>query len=195
MMTAQVQSSLPRVEFEGGSVMVWMRVTKTVAISIFLSSVLLSSPIDRLTAQTKLGSAADSAAIKDSVATFIEDFNRHDAHAVAKFFADDADLTNVRGATTHGRSAIDDLYVTLFQGRLKSAQRKITVTKIRYLTPTIASVDGTWEMTDTRADDGSIIPFRHGMVVFVMTKVTTKPDGQWIITIYHEPEFPVKSEK
>jgi len=167
-----------------------MRVTMSIVFSILLSSILHSWLTVSSMGQEKPRLRSDTE-IKQTVASFIEDFNRHDAHAVAAFFAEDADLTNVRGIVTHGRPAIDDLYVTLFQGRLKSAQRKISVTSIRYLTPAIAAVDGTWEMTDTRADDGSMIPFRHGIVVLVMTK----QNDRWIITVYHEPEFPLKSEK
>lgn len=163
-----------------------MRMTKAIAFAILFSSLVIRSM-----GQEKPASTADSAAIKRSVANFIENFNRHDAHAVAMSFAEDADLTNVRGMATHGRQAIDDLYVTLFQGRLKSAHRTVSVTNIRYLTSKIASVDCTWEISGTRADDGSIIPFRHGILVLVMTK----QNGQWIMTIYHEPEFAVKSEK
>jgi len=139
----------------------------------------------------KPDSAADSAAIKQSVATFIESFNRHDAHATAMSFAEDADLTNVRGATTHGRQAIDALYVGLFQGRLKNAHRTVSVTNIRYLTPEIASVDCAWEISGTSADDGSLMPVRHGILVLVMSKQS----GQWIISVYHEPEFASGSEK
>ena len=162
------------------------RVARAIAFCI-----LLSLPLGRFLAQEMSSSAADSAAIKQAVATFIENFNRHDAHAVAMSFAEDADLTNVRGASTHGRQAIDELYAGLFQGRLQNAHRKVTVTKIRYLAPEIASVDCTWEITGTRADDGSNIPFRHGILVLVMTKQS----GQWIITIYHEPEFALTSKK
>ena len=153
--------------------------------------VLLSLPILNSMGQEKLGSTADSAAIKKAVATFIENFNRRDAHAVAKSFAEDADLTNVRGVATHGRQAIDELYLRLFQGRLQNAHRTVAVTDIRYLTPEIASVNCTWEITGTKVDDGSIVPFRHGILVLVMTK----KNGQWIITIYHEPEFPLTSKK
>jgi uncharacterized protein (TIGR02246 family) len=153
--------------------------------------VLLSLSTLNSLGQDKPASSADSAAIKQTVATFIENFNRHDAHAVAKSFAEDADLTNVRGAVTHGRQAIDELYVGLFQGRLQNAHRTVAVTDIRYITPEIAAVNCTWEITGTKADDGSIVPFRHGILVLVMTKES----GQWIIKIYHEPEFPLTAKK
>ena len=49
------------------------------------------------------GSEADSKAIKQAVAEFYEAFSRHDAHAVAMTFAEDADFTNMAGAHNRGR--------------------------------------------------------------------------------------------
>ena len=164
------------------------RIATAIAISI-----LFSLPIVRAMAQEKPASMADSAAIKQSVADFTDSFNRHDAHAAAMSFADDADLTNIRGAVTHGRKAIDALYVGLFQGRLKDARRTVAVTGIRYLAPEIASVDCTWEISGTKADDGSVMPVRHGILVLVMTK-DAKQNKKWVMTVYHEPEFASKPE-
>ena len=129
--------------------------------------------------------SADSAAIKQAVANFIDCFNQHDAHAIALTFADDADLTNTRGATTHSRQGLEQLFTTLFSGRLKSAHRTISIRDVRFLTPAIASVDSRWEMTGTRTDDGTEMPPRKGILALVMTK----QNGHWLIAVYHEPEF------
>jgi uncharacterized protein (TIGR02246 family) len=167
-----------------------MHIAKTLVLFILLPAVFLFWPITSSMGQQKPHSTNDTE-IEQSVATFVENFNRHDAHAAAMSFSDDADLTNIRGAVTHGRQAIDDLYVGLFKGRLKDAIRKVAVTNIRYLTPDIAAVDATWEISGTKADDGSMMPVRHGILVLVMTKQS----GQWIISVYHEPEFAAQAGK
>jgi uncharacterized protein (TIGR02246 family) len=192
MMATQYHSLLPQRDNIGGFDDGPDAYGKGHYIFFLVSSIFLSWPILSSMGQENPASMADSAAIKQSVAKFIENFNRHDAHAAAMSFSEDADLTNVRGAVTHGRKAIDELYVGLFQGRLKDAIRTVAVTNIRYLTPEIASVDCTWEISGTRADNGSMMPVRHGILVLVMTKMT---NGQWIMTVYHEPEFASASEK
>ena len=50
---------------------------------------------------------ADSASIKQVFADFYESFSRHDAHAAAMTFAEDADFTNMRGVHSHGREEIE----------------------------------------------------------------------------------------
>jgi uncharacterized protein (TIGR02246 family) len=160
-----------------------MRTAKAIAFSFFLALVTLGAISTR--AQEKTGSTADSAAIKQFIATFSDNFNRHDARAAAMAFAEDAELTNIRGTTTHGRPAIAQAYTELFQGRLKNAHRTVAVTSIRFLTPSIASVECTWQTSGTTTDTGAAMPDRHGILVLVMTKSS----GQWIITTYHEPEY------
>jgi hypothetical protein len=54
------------------------------------------------------------------------------------------------------------------------------------LTPEIAVVDDIWELTGVRAPDGSGNSDRKGVFAWVLTKV----NGQWLITVSHEVEFP-----
>ena len=148
-------------------------------------SLTVSLPLAASWAKETPDNSADSAAVKQAVVNFIDCFNRHDAQATAMIFAEDADLTNTRGAVTHTRQGLQQLFTTLFAGRLKNAHRTIEVRSVRFLTPEIASVDSLWEMTGTRTDDGTELPTRKGILALVMTKQS----GHWLITVYHEPEF------
>lgn len=129
---------------------------------------------------------ADSAAIKQVVARFSEAFNHHDPQASATLFAEDADFTNMRGASDHGRTEIEGLFKGLFSGRLKDAHRTDSVKKIRFLNPDIALMDADWEMTGAKGADGEDVPLRKGLLDWVLTK----QNGQWRITVFHESEFP-----
>jgi uncharacterized protein (TIGR02246 family) len=129
---------------------------------------------------------ADISAIKQVVAGYSDTFNHHDAHAAAALFAEDADFTNLRGANRHGQKEIEQILTTLHAGILKNAHRTDTVKNIRFLTADIAVVDDLWEMTGSKAPDGSDNPDRKGLFAWVVTKV----NGQWRITIFHEVEFP-----
>jgi uncharacterized protein (TIGR02246 family) len=131
-------------------------------------------------------SAAGSAAIQQVITDFDESFTRHDAHAIAMTFVEDGDLTNMYGVLTHGRKAIEDRFTTLFAGILRSARRSDTLRSIRFFTPQIAFLDADTLITGAKSADGSDIPPRKGLLIAVLTK----QDGRWLISSFHEAEFP-----
>ncbi|HLJ22599.1 MAG TPA: SgcJ/EcaC family oxidoreductase [Candidatus Acidoferrales bacterium] len=132
------------------------------------------------------GSDADSAAIKKVCADFSKSFSRHDAHAVAMTFADDADFTNMNGRHSHGRADIEKWFAGLFHGNLKDSLRTDTVKSIRYFSPDLAAVDADTVITGTKTADGSEIPPRKGLMVVL----AVKENGQWYIGTFHESEYP-----
>ena len=123
------------------------------------------------------GAESDSVAIKQVCADFSENFSRHDAHAVAMTFAEDADFTNMRGNHSHGRADIEKWFASLFRGTLKDSLRTDTVRSIRFFTPELAAVDADTVITGTKAADGSEIPVRKGLMILMMTK----QNGRWLI--------------
>jgi uncharacterized protein (TIGR02246 family) len=133
----------------------------------------------------KNSEAADSSAIKQVVSDFLDAFNNHDAHAWALSFAEDGDFTNVAGLTRHGRREVEERFAGLFAGPLKNAHRTYQVKSIRFLTPGIASVDADWEMTGSKAADGSESPVRKGLFHWIMTR----QNDHWLFAAFHEFEF------
>jgi uncharacterized protein (TIGR02246 family) len=131
----------------------------------------------------------DSAAIKQAFADFYESFSHHDAHATAMTFAEDADFTNMRGVHRRGRTDIEEWFASLFKGNLKSSNRTDTVRSIRFFTPQMATVDADTVITGTKAADGSDVPPRKGLMIVTMTK----QNGRWLISVFHEAEFPAPS--
>ena len=129
---------------------------------------------------------ADSAAIKKVCGDFSESFSRHNAHAVAMTFAEDADFTNMTGRHSHGRADIENWFAGLFRGNLKSSQRTDTVRSIRFFTPDLAEAEADTVITGTFAADGSEIPPRKGLMIVVMTR----ENGRWWIGTFHEAEYP-----
>ena len=130
---------------------------------------------------------ADSAAIRQVVADFIDAFNHHDAHAWAMPLAEDGDFTNVTGLYLHGRKDFETRFTELFATRLKSAHRTATVRHIRFISPDIAAVDADWELVGSKASDGSENPVRKGLFNFVMTR----QNGHWVFAVFEESEFAV----
>jgi uncharacterized protein (TIGR02246 family) len=137
------------------------------------------------------GSEADSKAIKQAVTEFYEAFSRHDAHAVAMTFAEDADFTNMAGAHNHGRKEIEDHFARVFAGNLKDARRTDTVKNIRFVSPQVAEVDADTVITGTKAADGSEVPPRKGLMVTTMSR----QNGSWHSSVFHEVEFPAPAPR
>ena len=134
---------------------------------------------------------ADSVAIKQSVAAFSDAWNRHDSHAVAMRYVEDGDFSSTQGIPSHGAKELEEHYVSIFGTFLKNAHRTDTVRSIRFLTPSIASVDIDWQMTGAKTPDGAEAPLRKGLLNWVVTK----QNGQWLITVYHESLFTPPSAK
>jgi uncharacterized protein (TIGR02246 family) len=130
--------------------------------------------------------AADSAAIKTLLSKFTDGFNSHDAAPTGALFADNADFTNLRGASTHGRDKIQANFVTLFKTLLKDAKRTDSPRDIRLLTPTLAAIDSDATIEGSLAPDGKPNPLRKGL----MSWIVAKQGGAWHILIFHEQDFP-----
>ena len=138
------------------------------------------------TLRAQKGSDADAAAIKQAVAMYTEDFNAHDPHAIAALFTEDADFTNLRGATHKGRADIQALFEMLFNGALKAASRTDAVRAVRFFTPNLAQVDTDATIAGSRAPNGRENPLRKGLMSLIMAK----QGGQWKILVFHELDYP-----
>jgi uncharacterized protein (TIGR02246 family) len=158
------------------------RVIGTAAVALVL---LAASMCLRAQGQAQ-GNEADAKSIKQVYAEWYEAFSRHDAHAAAMTFTEDADFTNMRGVHNHGRKEIEAHLATIFAGALGSARRTDTVKNIRFFSPELAEVDADTVISGTKAGDGSEVPPRKGLMVTTMTK----QNGRWFISVFHEVEFP-----
>jgi uncharacterized protein (TIGR02246 family) len=130
-------------------------------------------------AQTPSNRDADSAAIKQLVASFADSWNSKDGHATAMHFVEDGDFSNIKGEPSHGRKELEDHYNTVFGGFLKNAHTTDTVRSIRFLGPDLATVDIDWLVNDPASPGGV-------RTKGLLTWTVAKRNGQWMITIYHE---------
>ena len=128
----------------------------------------------------------DEKGIKQVLTGFVEAWNHHDAKAFSMVFAEDADFTNVRGMSAHGRAEVEKFHAPRFATKFKDSNQKIAEIKIRFITPDVAAVDARWEMTGAKGPDGQDIPLRKGLLNFIMTRSS----GQWLIMIMHNMELP-----
>lgn len=120
------------------------------------------------------------------VATFLDTWNKHDAHAFAGIFAVDAVVTTVGGTRTHGREELEKHMQPSFTGPVfKDSVYSATIKSSRLISADVAILDLDWEMNGARTRDGGLRPPRKGTLNWVVVK----KDGRWEITSYHNSEF------
>ena len=84
-------------------------------------------------------------AIEDLVRALEAAWNRHDAHAFAQAFAEDADFTNVFGMVQKGRAGIEaghaPIFRTMFKdGRLSVTDRRLSLNMVLKIGACAASI-------------------------------------------------------
>ena len=169
-----------------------MKVSTLVKVALLCTLLLLGwtgAPIPTWAQDSPKGFDAETASIKQTFADFYKSYSRHDAHATAMTFAEDADFTNMFGDYFHGREAIEQKFTTLFRGALRDASRTDTVRNIRFYAQGIALVDADTVLIGTKRTDGSVGPVRKGLMIVVMTK----EKGLWRISNFHEAEYPYRT--
>jgi uncharacterized protein (TIGR02246 family) len=153
--------------------------------NLFLSIIFLS--ISTISFGQTPQMARDAQSIQDLLSDLSKAWNIHDAKAFSMSFAEDADFTNVRGMSAHGRTDIEKFHEKPFATWFSNSSLKITDKKIRFVTADITSVDAWWEMTGAKSPDGKDIPLRKGLLNFIMTRAGDK----WLITVMHNMDLPV----
>jgi uncharacterized protein (TIGR02246 family) len=158
---------------------------KRAFLSLPLLLILISSSAPSQTV-TPPSREQDEKGIKQVLTAFVEAWNHHDAKAFSLVFAEDADFTNVRGMSAHGRAEVEKFHAPRFATKFKDSNQKIAEIRIRFITPDVAAVDARWEMTGAKGPDGQDIPLRKGLLNFIMTRSS----GQWLIMIMHNMDLP-----
>jgi uncharacterized protein (TIGR02246 family) len=123
--------------------------------------------------------------IEKLVSQFEDAWNRHDAHAFAAVFTEDADFTNVIGMSAHGRQAIEDFHAGRFSTSFKNSKLSAKDVTIRFVTRQVASVDVHWEMTGALDPSGAPVHLRIGLLNFIVTD----HDDRWSIAVMHNQEL------
>ena len=123
----------------------------------------------------------DQKAIRGLMDHFMDAWNRHDAHAFAMVFAEDAHFTNVRGVGATGRAKIEEFHAPMFATIFRNSHQTFTDVKIRFVRAHVAAVDVRWEMTGVLDAQGNAVPNRQGLLNFVMTENA----DHWHIIVMH----------
>ena len=114
----------------------------------------------------------DERTIRSMVDQAIIRLNRGDVSAVADLWAEDADYVGVDGKLTKGRSQILSLFRQMKTG---AGQQSATIEQIRFVTPELATVDGSWIVTGARDAAGKELPAIKGRGF----ELLQKKNGSW----------------
>jgi uncharacterized protein (TIGR02246 family) len=115
--------------------------------------------------------AANEAAIRKMVASYVETFNRHDAKALADYWSPDAVYLNrTTGEEVVGRSAIAEQFATLLKEQ-PELKVEVSVESIQFVSPNVAVERGTTKFIAPNAAPEEI----------EYTAVDVKRDGKWLL--------------
>lgn len=120
--------------------------------------------------QTKVGTAADEAAIKKHADSRLAAYNKHDAKALAALYAADADRVTTNGVFS-GKAQIEKSYADVFNDVGKNDILTQEPTKVRFLTAEVA-------VSDT---DNTITGRTTGTVKNHNTGIFMKRNGEWVL--------------
>lgn len=131
-----------------------------------------------IAASLALGQAptSDETAVREVVGQIVEAWNAKDANALAAVYTTDADYVTSRGTRLVGRENLAKWLRERFKlDAYRDSRQKRMDVSVRFLSPTVALADSTWELTGVRGADGKELPARKGN----STMVLVKKEGQW----------------
>ena len=126
-------------------------------------------------------SASDREAVRAVLAEYGASWNRHDMHAMAELFADDAHWVNIVGWHWPGKAAVvaghEGIHRTFFQ----TTDIAITEVEIRAIAPGVAAAVVLLRVGPFTPPDGVRRPESEDRLSFILAK----RDGRWRIVHGH----------
>jgi uncharacterized protein (TIGR02246 family) len=115
--------------------------------------------------------AADEAAIRKAVASYLEAFNKHDAKVLADHWSPDAIYLNrSTGEEVGGRAAIAEQFAALFKEQ-PEVKLEVNVASVQFVSPNVAVERGTAKMLAPSEEPEEID----------YSAVHIKRDGRWLL--------------
>ncbi|PYR21865.1 MAG: hypothetical protein DMF95_12555 [Acidobacteria bacterium] len=121
----------------------------------------------------------DETVIRTMVDQAVKRLNNGDLTAIEEFWDEGADYVGVDGKLIKGRTQIQALFR---EAAGKTGQQTAAIEQIRFITPEIATVDGTWTVTGARDATGQELPPIKGRGF----EVVQKKSGRWRFILTRE---------
>jgi uncharacterized protein (TIGR02246 family) len=127
------------------------------------------------------GAPDDMAAINAILADNVGALNKHDPMVASRQYMADAEFTNVAGIHVIGAAEIEKFLAAGFATRLKAATWRPVNTTVRFITPDVAIVHVTSEISGFLNPDGSTAPPHNELSIRVFQR-----DGEmWRVAAFH----------
>jgi len=151
--------------------------------SLFIASFALLALLAPM--MTAAARAADEQPIKDCLNDFQSAWNKNDTTAMAMVFVEDGTLINPVGISAKGREAMSKVFAQEHATMFKASKYDTREAKIQWVTPDVAIVDVTANISGVQGPDGAAAPdyLHHVTWVFV------KKDGKWMATAVRPYQF------
>ena len=121
----------------------------------------------------------DETVIQTMVDQAVKRLNKGDLTVLEEFWEEGADYVGVDGKLIKGRTQIQALFR---EAAGKTGQQTATIEQIRFITPEIATVDGTWTVSGARDATGQELPPIKGRGF----EVVQKKSGRWRFILTRE---------
>jgi len=111
---------------------------------------------------------SDEDAIRHMVTEAVSRLNRNDARAIRELWDENADYVSVGGKLIRGRQAMEDFFAAMPKegGGIQTA----TIEQVRFITPDLAIVDGSWTITGALDASGRPLPPIEGRGLEIVQK-------------------------
>jgi uncharacterized protein (TIGR02246 family) len=120
---------------------------------------------------------SDEDMLKAQTDAFTKAWAAGDSESIAALFAPEGDSVDPAGVHHHGTDAVRSRYQELFEPMYQGTSLSLITTSTRFLEPTVAVSDGTFQVTGMKGADGAELPAVNGR----FTTVSVKQDGTWVI--------------
>ncbi len=134
--------------------------------------------------------SGDEETIRQLYAGYDAAWNKGDVAALTLAWAADADHVEPDGRAVKGRAAIEKDLAQRFATDLKGTRSQQTITGVRFITPDVALVDASYEVTNVRDPQGQPAPPLKGRYV----DIWSKRGGKWQI-VADRPVVPAPAPK
>ena len=115
----------------------------------------------------------DERMIRGMVDQAVARLNKGDVSALHDFWDENADYVGVDGAMIRGRAQMEAFFRKMAES--SKGQQVASVEQIRFITPEVATVDGSWTVTGARGADGKELSPIRGRGL----EVAQKRNGKW----------------
>ena len=145
-----------------GGIMLYSSILVMIGVSLCLGTTFAASGHDE-----------DERTLRNMVDQAISRLNRGDVTAFDDFWDDQADYVGVDGRLTKNKTEIQALFREMAKAGI--GQQTVSIEQIRFITPQLATIDGSWTVTGARDQNGKELPPVNGRGF----ELAQKKAGRW----------------